>query len=169
MRRTLVMIATSLILWTMVAQLNHVLSSSHVYVFVGGLFVAYAALTFPLRAGLIASLVAGLLCDAAEPVSFGTFMILYATAHAVVYNLRNRIPRDDMLARVLVGLFANLGIFLALCFVQMFHAPALAAAWPRILFDLMISQIAIALFGPWFFSLQAKSLALLGRENDRIF
>jgi rod shape-determining protein MreD len=169
MRRALVIIATSLILWAMIAQVNHLLSSSHIYVFVGGLFVAYTALTFPLGSGMICSLVAGMICDAAEPVSFGTFVLLYATAHAVVFNLRNRIPRDDTVASVLVGLFANLGIFFALCFVQMFHAPALAAAWPRILVDLLVSQICLALIAPWFFALQAKSLAFLGRPQNSLF
>ena len=169
MLRSLVIIASSLILWAMVAQVNHVLSSEHIYVFVGGLFVTYTALTFPLRSGMICSVVAGLLCDSAEPVSFGTFLVLFATAHAVIFNLRNRIPRDDTMANVLVGLFANLGIFLALCFIQMFHAPVLAGAWPRILVDLLISQICIAIVGPWFFALQAKSLALIERPQDRIF
>ena len=169
MRRFLVIFATSVILWAMIAQVNHVLSSTHIYVFVGGLFVAYSALTFPLTAGMLCSIVAGMLCDAAEPVTVGTFVLLYATAHAVIFNIRNRIPRDEMMARVLVGLFANLGIFLSLCFVQIIHAPALAAAWPRILVDLIVSQLLIALIGPWYFALQSAALKLITQQSDRIF
>ena len=58
MRRTLVTFLTLLLLWAVVAQVNHVLDG-HVYLFLGGLFVAYAALQLPLRDGLTAVLLAG--------------------------------------------------------------------------------------------------------------
>lgn len=169
MRRSLVIIATSLILWAMIAQVNHYLSAVHIYVFVGGLFVTYAAINFPLGIGLTASVVSGIFCDAAEPVTFGTFVILYSAAHTVIFNIRNRLPRDDTMTQVIVALFANLGVYLSLCFIQIIHAPGLAGAWPRILADLIISQICLAIISPWFFAMQSKALTFVAEAPDRIF
>ena len=166
MRRTLVTFLTLLLLWALVAQVNHALSALHVYLFVGALFVAYAALTLPLRDGLATSVLGGLLCDATAPVAFGTHLLLFAAAHAVIFHLRDRLPRDDTIARVVVVLLANLALFLLLSFTQIGHAPAPGAAWPRLIADLVCSQIFLALVAPWFFALQFRALVLARLERD---
>ncbi len=166
MRRTLVIFLTLFLLWVIVAEANHLLAGLHVYFFVGGLFVTYAALMLPLRAGLAASLLGGLLCDATAPVWFGTHVLLFAAAHAVVFHLRNRLPRDDTLARVLVALLANLAIFLLFSFTQIGDSPAPAVAWIRLIADLAGSQIFLVLIAPWFFALQAGAL-VLARAQQR--
>ena len=166
MRRTLVTFLTLLLLWTLVAEVNHALSGLRVYLFVGGLYVVYAALMLPLRAGLAASLLGGLLCDATTPVWFGTHLVLFAAAHAVIFHLRNRLPRDDTVARVIVALLANLAIFLLFSFTQIGAAPAPAVAWPRLIADLVCSQVFLALIAPWFFALQARSLVVTRIERD---
>ncbi|MSU23010.1 MAG: hypothetical protein EXS32_04220 [Opitutus sp.] len=166
MRRTLVTFLTLLLLWALVAQVNHVLSALHLYLFVGALFVGYAALMLPLRDGLAASLLGGLLCDATAPVAFGTHLLLFAAAHAVIFHLRDRLPRDDTIARLVVVLLANLGLFLLLSFSQIGRAPAPAAAWPRLIADLLCSQVFLALVTPWFFALQFRVLVLTRVERD---
>jgi rod shape-determining protein MreD len=168
MRRIAVTFLTLLLLWSLVAQIDHMASGLHVYLFAGGLFVTYAALMLPLRDGLIATMFGGLLHDATTPVYFGTHLLLFATAHVIVYHLRDRIPREDTTARVLVALFANLAIFLLFSFTQIHHAPLPAALWPRLIADLACSQIFIALVAPWFFALQARALVLAGVERDSL-
>ena len=165
MRRTFVIFLTLLLLWTLVAQVNHALAGLRVYLFVGGLYVIYAALMLPLRAGLAASLLGGLLCDATTPVWFGTHLFLFAAAHAVVFHLRTRLPRDDTVARVIVALLANLAIFLLFSFTQIGAAPSPAAAWSRLIADLVGSQVFLALIAPWFFALQARALVLARAEQ----
>ena len=96
MRRFLAVLPTLLLLWALVAQLNHELAAAHVFLFVGGLFVTYTSLSFPLGAGMAASFVAGLVLDANSPVAFGTHALLFAAAHALLYDLKDRMPRDDM-------------------------------------------------------------------------
>ena len=86
MRRALVLFLTLLVLWTLVAELNHTLAGLRVYLFVGALYVTYAALALPLRAGLIASLLGGLLCDANTPVWFGTHLLLFAAVHVALFH-----------------------------------------------------------------------------------
>src|SRR2546425_1240401 len=100
MRRIVITFLTLLLLWTFVTQLSHMTSDAHVYLFAGGLFVAYAALMLPLRDGMIATLLGGLLHDATTPVYFGTHLLLFASAHAIVYHLRDRIPREETMVRV---------------------------------------------------------------------
>jgi rod shape-determining protein MreD len=168
MRHTFVVFLTLVVLWVVVAQVNHVLAGFHVYVFAGALFVAYAALALPLRAGLSAVLLGGLLCDASSPVPFGTHLLLFAIAHAILFHIRDRVPRDETVARVIITLLANLGLFLALSFALVSRNPAPAVLWPRLIVDLILSQLLIALIAPWFFALQARSLILARAERDSL-
>ncbi len=168
MRRALVTFLTLLVLSVLVAQVNHVIAETQVYLFVGGLFVAYAALILPLRDGLAAVLLGGLLCDAGAPVPFGTHTLLFAAAHAIVFNIRDRLPRDETVARVIVALLANLGLFLVLSFALIGRGPAPGAVWPRLIVDLACSQVLLALIAPWFFALQSRALVLAGAERDNL-
>ena len=168
MRRILAVLPTLLLLWALVAELNHELAPVHVYLFVGGLFVTYTSLTFPLGAGMAASFLAGLVLDANTPVPFGTHGLLFAAAHALLYDLRDRMPRDDTLGRVAIALLANFGLFLALSFLQVSRSPEAAGAWPRLFADLLCSQVVLAIAGPWFFSLQRHTLVLAGAEPETL-
>ncbi|MEY2878137.1 MAG: hypothetical protein RLZZ15_517 [Verrucomicrobiota bacterium] len=165
MRRFLVLLATALILWTVLAQANHALSDLHVFLFTPALFVVYAALMLPLPAGLATSFAGGLLCDATSPVAFGTHALLFAAAHAVVFHLRDGLPREDTVGRVVIALLANLGLFLAFSFLQIARSPAPAAVWPRVLADLACSQVALTIVAPWYFALQSRALVLAGADR----
>jgi rod shape-determining protein MreD len=164
MRRAVVIFLTQLLLWVIVAQANHYLAPRHVYLFAGGLFVTFAALRLPLRTGFAAALLGGMLCDATAPVRFGTFTLLFALAYAAIFNLRDRLPREEPIVRVLVALLANLALFLVVSFLGIADNPAPSVAWTRLFFDLLCSQAALALAGPWFFALQGRALELARTE-----
>ncbi len=160
MRGAAVLFLTLYLLRALVAEANSSLSGLHIWVFAGGLFVTYSALRFPLRQGLPVSILGGLLCDAAAPVPFGTHAGLFAIAHVVVYNVRERLQRDETAVRVAVALLVNLAAFLCLTFASLGRLPAGATVWPRLLSDLAWSEVAVALAAPWFFALQAGALQL---------
>jgi cell shape-determining protein MreD len=160
MRVPLVLFLTLYLLRTVFAEANSALSGLHVWLFAGGLFVAYSALMVPFRQGLTASLLGGLLCDSVAPVPFGTHAALFGAAHAAVYNVRERLQRDETAVRVTVVLLVNLALFLAITAARIRNVPAGATAWPRLLSDLGWSQAAVALAAPWFFALQGRSLEL---------
>jgi cell shape-determining protein MreD len=158
MRRPLATFATVLALWALVSQANHALAPWHVYLWLGGLFVTFSALTLPLRAGLAASLLGGLLCDSTTAVAFGTHTLLFATAHVALFNIRDRVPRDETAGRVVIALLGNLALFLIFSFLQITRMPASGDVWPRLIFDLLCSQVFLALIAPWFFALQSRTL-----------
>jgi rod shape-determining protein MreD len=164
--RALITSLTLFVLWVVVSQLNHVLAEFRIYIFAGGLFVVYAALALPLRAGFGAVILGGLLCDSGAPVPFGTHMFLFSVAFAILFNLRDRVPRDETVARVIIALLVNLGLFLALSFALIGRIPSPGLVWPRLIMDLICSQILIAIIAPWFFALQARSLILAKIERD---
>jgi hypothetical protein len=110
-RRILALFFSALLLWSLIAITNHYLASWHVYLFVGGLFVTFGALQLPLRAGLYASLLAGLLCDAGAGTRFGLHAVLFGLVHGLVFNLRGRLDRDGTVVQVVVALLANLACF----------------------------------------------------------
>ena len=95
---------------------------------------------------------------------FGTLTLLFVTAYTVIFNMRDRLPREETAVRVLVALISNLALFLVLSFVLVGDAPSPGSAWLRLFFDLLCSQIVIALIGPWFFALQDRALLLARTE-----
>ena len=166
MRRLLTLFGCALILWAIVSQLNHSLTPWRIHLFVGGLFVAMAALTQPLTAGILCSAGIGLVFDANAPVAFGTHLVLFCLAHVLVYRVRERVPRNDTVSRVTVAVLANLGVFLVFSFLQVLRTPGVSGIWPRALVDLLFSQVALTVIAPWYFALQARSLALAGCERE---
>jgi rod shape-determining protein MreD len=167
MRRALVVFLTLGLLWGIVAQLNDLLADLHLYLFVGGLYVTYAALALPPRPGLAAVFLAGLLCDANEPVPFGTHALLFGAAQTVLYNLRDRLPHEETAGRVAIALLVNFGLLLILSLFRIGHLPDPAVAWVRIGADLLASQVVLTLAAPWFFALQERSLLLSGGPQSR--
>lgn len=160
MRRTLVLFATSLLLWALVSQLNDALAALRVHVFAGGLFVVFAALTQPRRPGLAATMLAGLVCDAHAPVAFGLHLMLFVFAHVLIFHVRERVAREDAISITVVALLTNLALFLLLSFTQIHSSPAPASAWPRLIADMVASQLVLALVTPWFTALQARALVV---------
>jgi rod shape-determining protein MreD len=172
-RRWLIPFATTLLLWSVVGQLNHYLAPYGAYLFVGGLLVTFAALRLSLRNGLVASLLTGLAIDATEPVPFGTHFVLFGLMHVILFHLRMRFPREELIFGVVVALLANLGLFLGLSFVALGDQPASGAAWLRLFADLGWSQLFIVAVAPWFLALQQRALELgrvdLADESRRFF
>jgi hypothetical protein len=160
MRRTLTLFGTGLLLWAMVTELNHAIAAWHIYVFAGALYIVFGALTQPPRSGLAITLLAGLVSDANSPVYFGTHLLLFAAAHLTLFQMRDRVPREDSLSIIFVTLITNLALFLVLSFSQIHDSPAPTAAWSRLVVDLLCSQVLVAIATPWFFALQTQTLVL---------
>ena len=164
-RRVLILTAASLVLALLLGQLNHQLASWQVHVWCGGLFVAFAGLRIAYGAGATAAFLAGLLLDAQSPVPFGTQGLLFLAAHAVIFTIRARAPRDEITVGVVVALLANLGLFLALGFLRIDAGAESSRAWMRSFADLLASQVVLALIGPWFFAFQQRLLEVTGTPS----
>ena len=167
MRGAVALFLTLCLLRGIVAEANSALSGMHIWLFAGGLFVTYAALKVSYRTGFVVTALGGLLCDAVAPVAFGTHAALFAAAHAIVYNARERLQREETSVRIAVTLLVNLGLFLALTFARMRLAHGIAAAWPRLLSDLAWSELAVLVAAPWFFALQLRTLELARANPPR--
>ena len=178
MRRTLILFFTQLLLWALIAQVNHALSGYRVYLFTGALYLTFAALMQPLRAGLIATILMGFVCDAQAPINpelpsllyslAHTHTLLFVAAHLFIFHWRDRVPREDPVACVVVALIANLALFLAFSFLQILFSPAAASAWSRLIVDLLCSQLFLAVIAGWFFALQARALVLARVEPTQL-
>jgi len=163
-----VIFATMLLLWALVALLNHYLAVWHVHVFAGGLLVTYGALHLPLRSGLLVTAALSLVLEAGTGITPGTHLFLLGAAHAVIFHVRDRVPRDQTGTRVIIALLANLGLFLVLSSLLIVRGPAPGTMWPRLILDLVCSQVLIALVAPWFFALQERALVLAGATPRRL-
>ena len=151
----------NLVLWWLVSLANHYLAGTFaIYLYVGGLFVAYGALRLDARHGLTATILTALLVDAAEPVPFGTSLFLFTLVHVTVLYGRHRFPREGAIFALVVALLSNLFLMIALSFLLIGANPRPGTAWLRVFTDLLCSQGLIALIAPWFIALQDRAMEL---------
>jgi hypothetical protein len=159
--RWLIVSGANLLLWWLLGMVNDRLASSAVHLYIGGLFVTYAALRLDRKHGFIAMVLTGLLLDAAEPVPFGTSVLLFGLVHATLLYGRQQFPREGAVFGLVVALLANLFLVIALSFLLIGANPRPAEAWLRVFVDLLASQSFILLAGPWFFALQDRAMELV--------
>ncbi len=159
--RWLIVTLANLVLWWLVSLTNHYLAGTFaIYLYVGGLLVAYGALRLDAKHGLIATILTAFLVDAAEPVPFGTSLFLFTLVHVTVLCGRHRFPREGAIFATVVALLANLFLMIALSFLLVGANPRPGTAWLRIFTDLLCSQGLIALITPWFIALQDRAMEL---------
>lgn len=169
MRYFVTLSLTLVLLWGLVAEVNHSIAGFRIYLFTGALYVVFAALTQPMRAGILVSCVGGLICDANAPVNFGVHMLLFSLAHIIIHHVRDRIAHEDSISLIVVTLIANLALFLVFSFTQISASPRPAAVWPRLIADLLCSQVFLTVVTPWFFALQRRSLHLADRFAEMTY
>lgn len=158
--RWIIIVLANALLVFLGGQINHYLAHLPVSVFLLGLCLPVAGLRLRFRPGFIAMAVSGLVLDATRPVPFGSTALLLAALFTCWHGVRTRFPRDGVAPAVIGAMLANLVLFLA----QPLLIPgALAGSTSsRVLVDLLCSQFAVGLLGPWFFALQEQALLLRG-------
>ncbi len=162
-RRLIVILATGWVLLWLSRQANHLLAPVGISLWLTSLLITLPALRLNFRTGLVGSFVLGLAMDAWSPVPFGTHAILLAFAHVVVFRIRNRIETTEVTIAVIVALITNLALFVALTMLILSHPGGVMVSSLRLLTDLVVSQITLALIAPWFFALQERGLELIFR------
>jgi len=161
-RTTFIIFACCVVLWVCVSQLNHYLAPLHLSVFAGGMLVSFSALRLGFREGWWASFLIGLLIDSSAAVPFGFHALFFAAAHVAVYHFRGRFPREETSFNVVVALLVNLVLFIVITVSLIHRSPAPAEMIPRLLIDLLASEMFVLVCSPWSFALQERSLELCG-------
>ncbi len=167
LRQILALLACAAVLCAMVGQLNHATAGWALSFSLPGLLVTYAALRLPPGPGLASAFVTGLWLDAVTPLPFGRQAFVLALAFCLVFRLRGRLPRQETITAVVVALFVNLALFVALAFLSLGSLPDPAAGGVRLLGDLLVSQLLTALVGPWFLALQTAALRMVGASPSQ--
>jgi len=161
-RQILVLLLCTGGLITLLGQLNHSLSGFAITLSAPGLLVAFAALRLSLKPGLILSLLTGLWLGAVSGSPFGFHAFLLGLAFCMLHHVRTRLPREAILVGVVAAIFINLALFIVVASTRINTLPDPASGALRLLVDLVASQVATALLGPWFLALQARTLDLVG-------
>jgi rod shape-determining protein MreD len=162
MRPAVTVFASLVLLWALVAQANDALAPLHVSLYLGGLYVTFAALTLPAPSAGAVAFLAGLMCDANAFLPFGTQALLFLAVQIVLAQGRHRLPHEDLIGRIAIALLVNLALGLALTALRAHRYPTGVGYGSRGLADLIVSQIALLGVAPWFFSAQAALLARFG-------
>ncbi len=172
--RWLIVFLANLVLWWLVGTANSYLGHfsflwidyCSIHLYLGGLFVTYSALRLDSKHGLIAVMLTGLMLDSLEPVPFGTNMLLFGLVHATLLYGRRRFPREGSIFGIVIALFANLFLVIALSFLMVGANPRPGEAWLRSFVDLIASQFLILLITPWFIALQDRSMEMANIRPD---
>lgn len=160
-------LAVNLLLLVLQGQANHYLARWQLHLWLGALVVAPVALRLAYRPGLLLVFLSGLLWDATMPVAFGLHAGLFALGHLVIYRVRSRLAREEPPIIILVTVLANLGLLVVLNLLYLGSAPDPSGAGTRLLIDLLLAQIVIALLAPWFTALLLRGIELLrGQEPE---
>jgi cell shape-determining protein MreD len=162
-RRIIAILGTGWMLLLLVRQANHLLSASGLSLWLGGLLVTLPALRLNFRTGLTCSFVLGLAMDAWSPLGFGTQALLFTIAHGVIFRLRNRFVTTELTVGISVALITNLALYTSLSLLQLSQWGGTPISGLRLLTDLLLSQVVIAVTTPWFFALQERGLELVFR------
>ncbi len=160
MTRLAVIFLSHLLLWFLVGGLNHAIAGWQIQLFAGGLFVTYPALRMERTEGLLASLLAGLVVDAASPLPFGLTALLFGIAHTLMLQLRPRLAISEAPLQAVVAILAGVVLYLAKSAALARGLPAVSGIWGRMLWELFLSSVLTGLAAPWFFALQDRCLQL---------
>lgn len=162
-RRTLlVTLACSIILWVMVNQLNHSLTSWAVTLHLSGLLVTFPALRLEHRDGWKCVFLLGLFIDSTAPVPFGLHAALFLATFTLIHHYRQRLAREENLVGIVVAILANVVIFASLTAVLIWRNPEPSRIIGRLLMESTFSAIVIAGIAPWYFAFQQHALERLG-------
>ena len=165
--RTVIVATITLLVIFLLAELNHYLTAFHVHLYLGGLFITFPFLRFRFQQGFLFACIIAVFVDATTPAPFGTSLVLFLAIHAVIYTLRSRFPREELVAAVGVAFVVNAMLFLTISVLQAPETPFGLPYWRRVLADLLLSQVTLLLIASWFFSLQFEALRFFGIHLDQ--
>ena len=152
--RALITFFCNLLLYILVQSVNDALSPTLLYIYVGGLYVVFAALYLNAFAGLFAVALTGLIIDAPLNCPFGTSMLLFLIAFVIIRWFRQRLGSHISSILFLLIQATNCLLFLALSLVQAWVQPTNFDYWHGVLINLALSQVILAIIQKWFFDLQ---------------
>ncbi|GAB5560280.1 MAG: hypothetical protein SynsKO_19270 [Synoicihabitans sp.] len=160
-RRLFVMVMAAWVLITLVRQVNHAASPLNLSLWVGGLLVAFPAIHLNPRTAFTSCFIIGLMLDAWSPLPFGTHALLFGAAQIIIGRLRMRLATREPTIELIVALIANLILFVAMTFIVIGRSGGGSFSGFRLLAELAVSQVVIALILPWYFALQSRGCDLL--------
>jgi rod shape-determining protein MreD len=156
--RVLTLFMTQLLLWTLLAVINHHLTDWQLYLYTGGLFVTFAGLLMGPREGMAAAILSGFIFDAGSSVTFGQNALLHGIGFLLLFKLRSRLAHEETAVQVVVAIIANILLYLVRFVLLFSQLTSFSGMWSRFLWELVFSSVAVGLLVPWTFALQAKAL-----------
>lgn len=169
--RWLVVFAGNIVFLLLVGQANHYLTDvswlglarGQMYLFVLGLPLAFAALRLNLASAVLATVGTALAVEAGLPVTDGAVLLPASACVCVTIAFRAHFNRFEISTAIFAGLIMNLVMMIAITVVVQRGG---GVSLPRILVDLLLSQLALAGLTAWFFAAQTELLRVFGYDLD---
>ena len=162
----------NIILIVIVRAVNDAIAGYSIYLYLGGLFVVFAACSLPFFSGMVCMLLTGLTQDALTGAPFGLSLLLYCTFFVVMFMIDRYMKSKRCNYLPIMSYIVNATLIISLSAIlgdsRLFRVPTYMV---RTIVDLLASQAAITLLHHWFFDLQKCILSLTGfqeENNDKI-
>ena len=163
--RWILVLLANLLLIALIAEINHHLTPLSLYIFPGGLLLAFAVLRLRLRQSLLANGFTALAFDALNPLPFGQTFLLFLSCHTLAFSLRGHFAKENPKYGAFVAAGMNIVLFIAIT-LTIAGKNFSEIDWQRTLIDGALSTIFVLFLAPWFFSLQQTALAFVGIDLD---
>jgi len=152
--RTIALLGANLLLYGLMQGLNNALTPLGLSIYIGGLFIAFPALTLPPLNALIVILLSAFLIDAPLIIPFGTSALLFSFGFYLATLAEQRIHYSLKTLTAVIAFTLNLGLFFCISLI----APETSFSNPQQLkslaINLVLSQTLLLIIAPWFLSFQ---------------
>ena len=164
--RALIMFAANALLLHLMLMGNSALAGWSIYLFLPGAMLVLPALYLQHRSYFLCMLATGLWVDAALPVTFGCFTLLFLTAGAIIIHYRFRFRAEHNYHPVLIAHAVNFLGIVVLILTASQGRLADIAFWVQVLTTSLFSHLTLLLVAPWFFDLQRALFDVFQLDSD---
>lgn len=161
-RRTLIILASNLLLVTLAQVANHALTGTGIHLLIYGILVVFPVINLPYGQGLLVVVLTGLWIDAGSAAGFGLFLMLLAALQLAAGRVQLKLHRENPGHRLALALGGNTALFFVLVPVFGLSQGFSTTYLLRVGVDFLASNLVILVIGGWFFDFQHALLSLVG-------
>ena len=130
--------------------MNNLLSPLFLYVYIGAAFIISPAFLLGYKGGAAVVILTSLFFDAGTTGTFGLATPLLLIGFTILYITRNNVKQNSMPHNIFIALCLNAAFFLAMvCLLADSAMLADKAYWQHVIFDFIVSEMAILLVVPY--------------------
>jgi hypothetical protein len=162
--RLLISIACNWLLYIILDQINAILGTWNIHLYVAGIFLLFPVFYMPVSYAYLSIAIAGFFMDSASPLPFGFHFIFLWFCATLIHAIRSHLYRENKTHIVIITITVNLLASLFICLVNLSPVLLTAHFWIRLGSDSLISSVFCYLFAYRYLEIQRVFTLSSGHE-----